>query len=186
MTTLSGDVSRALLLLAAPAAGCRSAPPARRDGRPRRAVLRTYCRKCHSGAGRPDQGRPPVLDRGALLRRKVVRPGQPADSELFQLVDCGSMPPGDLPKPTPAEVDVLREWIGDGTPDFPPESGDTYVMKKIRTRPYRLQSLHQNDPADQRDPLPYQRYVSFNHLLAEDAAPDLALWRTPSSRRSTT
>ncbi len=133
-------------------------------------VLRKYCRQCHAGPADRVKGDLQVLDLAALHRRKVVRDGKPAESELFQLVECGSMPPGGLPKPGPAEVDVLREWIGDGAPDFPPEYGDGYVMKQIEKD---LAAVNARNPKD----VKYQRYVSFNHLLAEGADPEPDLWQ---------
>ena len=133
-------------------------------------VLRKYCRQCHAWPADRIKGDLQVLDLAALHRRHVVRDGKPAESELFQLVECGSMPPGALPKPGPAEVDVLREWIGDGARDFPPEYGDGYVMKQIEKD---LAAVNARNPKD----VKYQRYVSFNHLLAEDADPEPDLWQ---------
>ena len=133
-------------------------------------VLRKYCRQCHAGPADRVKGDLQVLDLRALRRRKVVRAGKPAESELFQLVECGSMPPGGLPKPGPAEVDVLKEWIGARANDFPPEYGDVYVMKQIAKD---LAVVSARNPKD----VKFQRYVSFNHLLAEDADPDPDLWQ---------
>jgi hypothetical protein len=142
-----------------------------------RKILRAYCRQCHAGPADQLKSGLRILDLDALLRRKIVRKGKPAESELFQLVDCGSMPPGNLPKPAPAEVDALRTWISAGAHDFPPEHGEIYVRNKIEQDLISLASLHKNDPSDQSDPLPYQRYVSFNHLLTDDAEPDSTLWQ---------
>ena len=116
---------------------------------PRRLILRKYCQQCHAGPADRIKGDLSVLDLAALHRRKVVRDGKPAESELFQLVECGSMPPGALPKPGPAEVDVLREWIGDAPADFPPEYGDSYVMKQIEKD---LAAVNARNPKDVETP----------------------------------
>ena len=132
-------------------------------------ILRKYCRSV-TPARLTGSRAISRFSTSALRRRKVVRAGKPAESELFQLVECGSMPPGGLPKPGPAEVDVLREWIGDGANDFPPEYGDIYVMKQIEKD---LAAVNARNPKD----VKFQRYVSFNHLLAEDADPEPDLWQ---------
>src|SRR5947209_9073573 len=105
------------VLLAALAAGLAAAPPALRADDPGesaarvRAMFRRYCQTCHAGPADRIKGGLEVLDHGLLLRRKVVRPGDAAGSELYRLVECGSMPPGGLPKPGPGDVGALREWI---------------------------------------------------------------------------
>ena len=129
--------------------------------------MRRYCNDCHGGPAEQDKANLQVLDPKGLRLRKLVPKGRPDDSELVRLVEYGSMPPGDLPKPRPAEVQTLREWVAAGAPDFPPEYGNAYVLGKIKND---LLTLNPKD-------LPRQRYVSFNHLLAEDPAGDATLWR---------
>jgi hypothetical protein len=133
-----------------------------------RTVLRTYCKNCHAGPDDQVKGEVQVFDVKQLVQRKVVRRNDAEHSELFQLVECGSMPPGNLPKPGPPEVQTLRAWISAGAPAFPAEYGETYVLKKIQKDLATLDAKER----------PFQRYISFNHLLADDPpAEEQAVWR---------
>src|SRR3954453_11624867 len=73
-----------------------------------RQVLRKHCLSCH-GEANPEAGLK-ILNQPALLERQLVKPKAPDDSELLQLVEVGSMPPGRLEKVSPAQQQVLREW----------------------------------------------------------------------------
>ena len=119
-------------------------------------VLRQRCAECHSGA----KARGGVnLDYASRLQEsKVILKNDHQGSELWQLVECGTMPPGDRPKLSAAEVTTLREWIDGGAPEFPSPYGDAYVLKQIR----------EDFGKEGRKALGY-RYVSFSHLLGEGA-----------------
>jgi hypothetical protein len=121
-----------------------------------RAVLRKHCLECH-GSGKEVRGELRLLDYKLLRQRRVVVPSDPDDSELLQLVQCGTMPPGTRPKLPSADVATLRDWIVAGAPDFPPELGDAYVLQKIADD---VRSASDN-PSVAR-----WRYLSFNHLLS--------------------
>src|SRR5947209_3253217 len=107
-----------------------------------REVLRRRCLECH-GSQKPPRAGLRVLDYQELLDRQLVGPEAPNGSELLQLVECGSMPPGRFPKVPEAERRVLRDWIGGGAPPFPPEVGDAYVLGKIARD---LQGQQSRDP----------------------------------------
>src|SRR5262249_34304015 len=117
-----------------------------------RAVLRKYCAACHDG----DKARAGlhVLNSASLTRKDhlVVTKGQPESSELFQLVECGTMPPGTRPKVTPAEHDALRDWIMANAPDFPPPYSETYALATILldVRAGRKAGAEGRDVADER------------------------------------
>jgi mono/diheme cytochrome c family protein len=54
--------------------------------------------------------------------RKVVIPGKPEKSELFQLLtakDDARMPPDSEPRLTAEEIEIIRTWILEGAPPFP-------------------------------------------------------------------
>ena len=166
-------ISRCTLATLLFAGGLAAAPPLRADdgteaAERAQAVLRHYCLTCHGGKGELLKADLQVLDRNLLLQRKLVRPRDAAGSLLLQLVDYGAMPPGELPKPQPGEVRALREWIASGAADFPSNHGDAYVIRQIQNDMLTL---------DAKKELPYQRYISFNHLLTDDPAADPTLWR---------
>jgi serine/threonine-protein kinase len=123
-------------------------------------VLRQRCAACHTGP--KARGGLSILDHKALLQgRAVVVEKNHEKSELWQLVECGTMPPGDRPKLTPPEIAALGDWIDGGAPVFPPQIGEAYVLRQI------LKDIRSQDAAKR---LNY-RYVSFNHLLADGEHP---------------
>ncbi len=127
-------------------------------------IFRQHCGECH-GTIQPRAGLS-VLDRTSLVERhKVVAPGKPAASELLQLVETGTMPPGTRTKLSDEDRKVLRQWIEGGAVAFPREYGDAYVLNTI------LKDARQraSDPQS----LAATRYFSLNHYLP-DAEADLA------------
>jgi mono/diheme cytochrome c family protein len=158
----------ALLLAGLTAGGAAAAAPSAEDAaEAARAVLFKNCVACHG----PKETKPreglSVLDSELLLGRKLVRPNNLDGSELWQLVECGTMPPGVRPKLVQADRDTLREWIASGARPFLPASGEAYAL-------YYVRKDLQKQP---RDDLRFQRYVSFNHLLGEPGAPSPAACR---------
>ena len=117
-------VAAALLLLAsAPAAvSCLAADgePAGPDfDREVRPLLTKYCAGCHN-AGEPS-GEFALHDHASLMKGgyegAVIAPGDAAGSRLFGLLDGSRgalMPPEDEPRPTAAEVALLRAWVDAG------------------------------------------------------------------------
>jgi mono/diheme cytochrome c family protein len=87
-----------------------------------KAVFLSRCYKCH----RYDvaKGGIKILHHRLLVSvRKVVVPGRPEDSELFQLVttadDKARMPPPPGRRLSPQEIAIIRDWILEGAPPFP-------------------------------------------------------------------
>src|SRR5437763_821694 len=62
-------------------------------------VFRKHCYGCHDG-GKNARAHLNVLNVASFIAAdyQLVKPKSPNDSELFQLVECGTMPPGELPK----------------------------------------------------------------------------------------
>src|SRR5205807_190663 len=96
------------------------------------AVFRKHCAECHGG-GKRMRADLNVLNAVSLTRRDrpLVKPTEPDASQLLQLVECGTMPPGTRPKVPEQERKVLRDWIVAGAPAFPPEYTDQYAQTKI-------------------------------------------------------
>lgn len=144
-------------------------------GQDARAILQTHCAGCHGGGKATKGGFGFVLDRDQLVSRLLVTPGQSAQSDLFQRVQSGEMPPkSSKTKPTAAEIKTLKAWIDAGAPNFdapfevtkilaPPE-----VIETVRTD---LQGL---DPRRTR----FTRYLTLAHFAqAKRSAKDLATLR---------
>jgi mono/diheme cytochrome c family protein/uncharacterized membrane protein len=89
-----------------------------------RGVFAEKCSGCHG----PDLARPKGRFGYALdLRRiaenpEMVIPSSPDESELWELVKHGEMPPPDSPHGplSEAQKNIIRAWIADGAQDLPP------------------------------------------------------------------
>jgi mono/diheme cytochrome c family protein len=146
------------------ALGCLALPPHAAAADPKLAdkalqVLRQRCSACHGGDGNAKGGFGFVLDRDRLISRAKVVPGHAADSELFQRVRDGDMPPK---KPLgDDERAVLRDWIDAGAPSF----GGTVVAaapSPAEVQRLVLADLRALGPRQRR----FARYLSLSHLAA--------------------
>ncbi len=83
-----------------------------------RKILRHHCAACHgSHLSRPKGRFGFVLDLHRLAASPTLLvPGRPDASALLRDVEAGKMPPpeDDGPRPTAADIDVLRRWIQAG------------------------------------------------------------------------
>jgi tRNA A-37 threonylcarbamoyl transferase component Bud32/mono/diheme cytochrome c family protein len=86
-------------------------------------IFRDYCYSCHR-FGRAEGGIK-ILNHDLLVnKRKVVVPGNPETSELYELVVTKDqhrmMPPVKMTqRPSSEEIDAIRRWIVLGAPEFP-------------------------------------------------------------------
>jgi hypothetical protein len=153
----------AFLFTLNPLAVARADSPAEEVASKARQVLRRHCSECH-GAVNPRAGLS-VLDLASLVEQdKVVAPGKPGDSELLQLVEAGTMPPGTKAKVSAADREVLRQWIQGGAAPFPREFGEDFILQSI------LKDVGQR--SGDAKALAATRYFSLNHYLP-DAESDL-------------
>jgi serine/threonine protein kinase len=87
-------------------------------------VFRTNCYECHS-FGKAEKGIK-ILNHDLLVtKRKVVVPGKPEESSLFQSLLSSdpkkAMPPLDYDRLSAADIDLVRRWIAEGALPFPRE-----------------------------------------------------------------
>ena len=98
----------------------RAAEPAKLELRVRE-IFKVACLKCHSGA--KPKGQIGLETRQSLIRGgesgRVITPGKPLESLLFQHVHDGSMPPEEDRRLNKADVESIREWIASGAPFGP-------------------------------------------------------------------
>lgn len=134
-----------------------------------RAILRVRCGECHGTDHAAAAARTgfSVLDHKALVTADPARGGftlvskdAPAAAHLLGLIECGTMPPGGRPRPTDAELDVLRKWAAAGAPSYPEAFDDATTLRVM------LDDLdaHKADA-------PHLRYLSLAHLVRDDAPP---------------
>lgn len=81
------------------------------------AILKSYCHRCHGQDGAAKGGFEYVLDRTRLLAGGKVIPGRSGESDVYQQMRDGTMPPpGQKPRPSAEEVELVRQWIDAGAP----------------------------------------------------------------------
>src|SRR5689334_9939317 len=86
-----------------------------------RVILQEHCANCHGGGKAVKGSFGFVLDRDQLVSRLLVTPGQSLQSDLFQRVQQGEMPPASVKQRlTVDEVKALKAWIDAGAPAFEP------------------------------------------------------------------
>ena len=113
-TKLALIVPALLLAIASPA---RAADEMKELAAKAQAVFKAHCYKCHGQEGAIEGGMNYIADLGKLVARKKVVPGDPAASKLFKRIDDGTMPPADeKPRPTDAEIAIVKKWIAAGAP----------------------------------------------------------------------
>src|SRR5690606_16975701 len=78
-----------------------------------------------------------------------IVPGDAQGSYLFQRIRDGEMPPGELHKLTPEQIDTVRRWIDAGAPTLRPEPQevDGYLITEEERSHWSFQPI-------KRPPLP--------------------------------
>jgi mono/diheme cytochrome c family protein len=145
----------ALLALAAPARAADDKQLAQQA----QTVLKTHCYRCHGQDGSVEGAMNYVTDLAKLVARKKVVPNDPKGSRLFRRIDEGTMPPPDEhPRPSAAEIAVLKKWIEAGAVagEAPPRTAVTQpdVYAAI------IADLETMDRRARR----FQRYFTLTHL----------------------
>jgi serine/threonine-protein kinase len=158
----------------APAPAPESAPALAQHAR---AILKTYCYRCHGV--RFEVPGYDVLDRDVLVARRgedeptYVVPGQPAASYLWERVGVDrDMPPwGQGPKPSDAERVVIARWIEAGAsfPQVAPAVRPRWTEREVLAA--IVDHLRQAHPGDR----PYLRYFTFHNLYDNPRVDDAGL-----------
>jgi mono/diheme cytochrome c family protein len=132
------------------------------------AVLKAHCFRCHGQDGTAKGGFGYVLDRDRLVARAKVVPGKPDDSELFQRLRDGEMPPAkQAPRPGPEDIGLLRRWIEAGAPAVRPAAGPRAFLPDAAVLGLILADLRTIEPHQRR----FIRYLTLTHL-ANAGRPD--------------
>lgn len=119
-------------------------------------VFQRQCLDCHGDVAK---GGVRILDHTLLVKeRQVIQPGSPETSELFDLVQGGSMPPGNRPKLSQEDLAILEAWIRAGAEALPSTHDESYVLWSI------VRDLPKLNEKEKRT----ARYFSLNHLLARE------------------
>jgi mono/diheme cytochrome c family protein len=154
-----------------------------------RTVLKTYCHRCHHGAGSEggdfDVLRPETLTAPREDDKPYVVAGKPADSYLYQRLAIRKQGKGDMPpkevreRPEDADKTIIRQWIEAGAPAFPIDNGRKYVSTADVLSAIR-DDLRQAATQD----VPFRRYFTLTHLHNNPKVPDgdLRVYRAALSK----
>ena len=138
-----------VLLAAFPVAG-RAAPSADLAVRAR-AILAEHCTACHGE--KPDRTTFAVLD-----HEQMVKTDRPALA--LELIESGSMPPGQHEKLSDEEINILRKWVAAGAVAYPRQYDDEFAYRTILAD---IETLTKANAAS----VSAVRYLSLHHLATE-------------------
>ncbi len=87
-----------------------------------RAALDANCASCHGRPNDDDGDFGYLFDVPKLIEEKLLKPGNPDGSKLVVRIVNDEMPPKKVkhPRPTPADLAVIRAWVAAGAPPFAP------------------------------------------------------------------
>ncbi len=130
-------------------------------------IFKTHCYRCHGQDGVVEGGINYILDLNKLVARKKVVPGQPEASRLWRRLDDGTMPPPDeQPRPSAAELAVVRRWIEAGAPAAAASSRTPITLADVQ------QAILADLETVERRTRRFYRYFTLHHLynagLSED------------------
>jgi mono/diheme cytochrome c family protein len=134
-------------------------------------AIKTYCHRCHGGGEFAVQGFD-ILNRDILLARRegklaYVVAGKVEESAIWKKLADGEMPPDGEAQPTPAERDIIKQWIEAGLP-FP--SAD--VPRTFKPERQMLEDIVRHLTSVPVADRKFQRYFTFTHLYNNKAVSD--------------
>jgi mono/diheme cytochrome c family protein len=147
-----------------------------------RGVLVQHCHKCHHGEG-SEGGEFDVLSVPSMTAAKVLAPGSPGDSLLWQRVgEKKTMPPKAVKERlSDLQLGILREWIQSGAP-----AAQATAARARSPIPLAgvLAAVRDHLLAADAEDKPYLRYFTLTHLHNNPAVADadLALYRAALSK----
>lgn len=147
------------LVLVAIAPPARAADDDKKLAQQAQAVLKTHCYRCHGQDGSIEGSMNYVTDLAKLVARKKVVPNDLKGSRLYRRIDDGTMPPPDEnPRPSAAELAILKKWIDAGAP-----AGEVAARAAIPQSDVYAAILADLETMDKRARR-FQRYFTLTHL----------------------
>ncbi|HTU21449.1 MAG TPA: c-type cytochrome domain-containing protein [Gemmataceae bacterium] len=138
------------------------------------AILKANCHRCHGRDGAVEGGLNYILDRDKLVARKKVLPGKAEQSPLFKRMAAAKMPPpGEQPRPSAAELAIIKQWIDAGAPSDKP-AVQRAIVTEADVQERILADLDKQEKRTRR----FSRYFSLAPLANAGAGEDeLATYR---------
>ncbi|MGH7172760.1 MAG: c-type cytochrome domain-containing protein [Gemmataceae bacterium] len=137
-------------------------------------ILKANCHRCHGRDGAVEGGLNYILDRDKLIARKKVLPGKAEQSPLFKRIAAAKMPPpGEQPRPSPADLAIIKQWIDAGAPSAQPRK-QRAIVTEAEVQDLILADLEKQEKRRRR----FTRYFSLAPLANAGAGDDeLATYR---------
>ncbi len=139
-----------------------------------RKVLETNCFRCHGKDGRFEASFGSILDVKKLIERKKINTKNAERSRLYAVMTDEIMPPeGEKPRPSKADMEIVRRWIAAGAPelpepdDLPEEKRKAITLTDIYRAMYNYLLL-----ADRSDSARHQRFFTLTHLYNDPKVTD--------------
>jgi mono/diheme cytochrome c family protein len=148
-------------------------------GHKAQAILQASCHRCHGRDGAIEGGMNYVLDRDKLIARKKVLPGKAEQSPLYKRMAAAKMPPpGEQPRPSAADLAVIKQWIDVGAPSDRP-AVQRAVVTEAEVQDWILADLEKQEKRSRR----FVRYLNLAPLANAGAGEDeLASYRHALSK----
>jgi mono/diheme cytochrome c family protein len=156
-------LSTVSLLLAASIAAAQKPSPADLAVQSR-AILAKHCSQCHGG--KASRSTLNILDYPQLVKDRpvqFVRSKEPTASQMLELIEEGSMPPGTHAKLSEADIGILRNWVANGAVAYPIRFDDEFAYATI------LADVTDAGP----DKAAGYRYLTLHHIAANAPVADL-------------
>ena len=132
------------------------------------AILKANCHRCHGRDGAVEGGLNYILDRDKLIARKKVLPGKAEQSPLFKRMAAAKMPPpGEQPRPSSADLALIRQWIDAGAPSARPPV-QRAIVTEAEVQELILADLEKQENRKRR----FTRYFSLAALANAGAGDD--------------
>ncbi|MBI1831918.1 MAG: hypothetical protein HYR84_10765 [Planctomycetes bacterium] len=130
-----------------------------------RKVLETNCFRCHGKDGRFEASFGSILDVKKLIERKKINPKNAKRSRIVAVMSDNIMPPdGEKPRPSKADIEIIRKWIEAGAADLP----EPKVVAEAKRDPISLlhtyQAMYKHLLLAERTSRKHQRFFTLTHL----------------------
>jgi tetratricopeptide (TPR) repeat protein len=126
-------------------------------------ILKVNCHRCHGHDGANEGGFNYVLDRGQLVNRGKIVPGNATKSRLVKRLtsDADPMPPEDEKvRPSEADIALIKMWIDAGAPDLTEVQAKRQAVSANTVTELIRDDLQAISERDRR----FTRYFTLAHL----------------------
>lgn len=122
------------------------------------ALLLDQCGSCHGPNGSGEGNMDYINDVDLLIQNGKLVPGDPANSLLFQRIQAGQMPPGDLPEVADDDVERIETFVSRLEPRIPELCDDQFIEFDDIYEAIQSDLLQLDD-----DERPFARYLSVSN-----------------------